>query len=78
MTDPKKSYSHDERHGGPYDRGKADAWYQRPRSPHYFHGDSYSTLMVSAVDMNVDELVSYHQGFNEMTESGNHKVQGGE
>ena len=35
--------NYDTRHGSPYDRGSADAWYRRPFNPHYFVGDSYST-----------------------------------
>ena len=28
------------RHGGPYDRGGADAYYRRKFSPHYFESDT--------------------------------------
>ena len=31
------------RHGGPYDRGSADAYYGREPRPHYFEGDTYKT-----------------------------------
>lgn len=31
------------RHGGPYDRGAADSYYQRGRRPHYFVGDTYKS-----------------------------------
>lgn len=37
----KKRY--DERHGGPFDRGAADAYYRRPFNPHYFVGDTYGS-----------------------------------
>ena len=30
----------DRRHGGPYDRGSADSYYNRPRRPHYYKGDT--------------------------------------
>ena len=29
---------HDKRHGGPYDRGSADAYYRRDFDPHYYEG----------------------------------------
>ena len=63
----------DDRHGGPYDRGAADAYYRRPRAPHYFYGDSYETPKVSEADMTVDELVAYHQGYDETMDDGVHK-----
>ena len=31
------------RHGGPYDRGSADSYYQRGPRPHYFKGDTYNS-----------------------------------
>ena len=29
---------HDMRHGGPFDRGRADNYYARPFAPHYWTG----------------------------------------
>ena len=37
---------YDERHGGPYDRGSADAYYGREPNPHYFLGDTYASERV--------------------------------
>jgi hypothetical protein len=37
---------YDRRHGGAFDRGSADSYYRRPRSPHYFEGDTYSSAMI--------------------------------
>ena len=31
----------DKRHGGPYDRGRADSYYRRGYQPHFYHGASY-------------------------------------
>ena len=34
---------YDKRHGGPFDRGAADAYYRRPFNPHYFVGPTYAS-----------------------------------
>ena len=31
------------RHGGAFDRGSADSYYNRPCRPHYFEGATYSS-----------------------------------
>lgn len=56
---------YDQRHGGPYDRGSADAWYGRDKSPHYFIGDSYSSPMVYEHQMTEEELAAYNAGYDE-------------
>jgi hypothetical protein len=40
---------YDQRHGGPFDRGAADSYYNRPRSPHYYVGDTYNSPKVLLV-----------------------------
>ena len=52
-----------ERHGGPYDRGAADAYYQRPASPHYFVGASYQSEKVERAGMTVRERELYTLGY---------------
>ena len=37
----------DTRHGGPYDRGSADSYYRRGRSPHYYMGDTKASGRVN-------------------------------
>ena len=32
-----------QRHGGPFDRGAADSYYNRPQRPHYFLGGTYNS-----------------------------------
>lgn len=56
------------RHGGPYDRGRADAYYDRLFCPHYFKGATYQSEYVTIADMTIDEIEQYEQGFNECTE----------
>lgn len=57
--------NYDERHGGPHDRGSADAWYGRPRAPHYFYGASYSSPMVYESNMTAEEIAAYNAGYDE-------------
>jgi len=51
------------RHGSPYDRGAADAFYGRPYDPHYYLGDSYHSDRVEAKDMTPEELNDYDVGY---------------
>lgn len=53
---------YDDRHGGPYDRGSADAWYGRPFKPHYFTGDTYKS---SPIPLSEDtaEYAAYKAGY---------------
>lgn len=57
--------AHDKRHGGPYDRGSADAWYGRDFDPHYFVGDTYSSDKVDLKDMSVEDIVDYTTGYKD-------------
>lgn len=51
------------RHGGPQDRGSADAYYGRPFSPHYYKGASYSSERVEKSDMTPEEIAEYRYGY---------------
>ena len=53
------------RHGGPYDRGHADFYYGRPRSPHYFKGATYRSPKVTMKEMSKAQKDAYHAGFND-------------
>jgi hypothetical protein len=63
----------DKRHGGPYDRGGADAYYRRPFKPHYYKGASYTSELVTEDDMTDAEILEYNEGFVEQTQSGEFK-----
>ena len=52
------------RHGGPFDRGSADSWYDRPRNPHYFLGDTYSSQEIRIDGMTQDEIDAYLAGYS--------------
>jgi hypothetical protein len=49
------------RHGGPYDRGRADAYYWRPARPHYFVGGTYLSPEVN--NLTVEEIAAYMAGY---------------
>ena len=55
----------DDRHGSPYDRGRADSYYRRGRRPHYFKGDTYNSDVVTDKEMTSQEIAEYHFGFDE-------------
>ena len=65
--------THDQRHGGPYDRGSADSYYGRGYRPHYFKGATYSTEEVTKQDMTPEEILAYAAGYNDNEEDGNFK-----
>lgn len=60
----------DTRHGGPYDRGAADAYYRRDYDPHYFVGKTYSSGRVGRENMKPSEIEAYKVGWDEQQESG--------
>lgn len=61
------------RHGSPEDRGRADAYYQRPYTPHYYEGATYNSRRIEAAEMTPDEVREYERGFAEQTASGDFK-----
>jgi hypothetical protein len=56
--------TYDDRHGGPFDRGSADFYYWRPRSPHYYKGDTAMSDKVEMKDMTPDEIAAYNAGYD--------------
>jgi len=52
----------DDSHGSPFDRGSADSWYHRPRSPHWYPQGSYNGDPVT--DLTPEELRAYHAGYD--------------
>ena len=68
-----RNMSYDERHGGPYDRGRADYWYHRPWQPHYFTGGSYTSGLVVQRDMTTQEIEAYSAGYQKAAENGEQK-----
>lgn len=62
---------YDQRHGGPFDRGSADAYYRRPRNPHYYEGATLMTPQVT--ELSEAELEAYHAGYDWTEENGHFK-----
>ena len=65
--------TYDQRHGGPFDRGSADYWYNRPFGPHYFVGDTYSSDKVELKDMTADQITAYTVGYRNAEKDGGQK-----
>jgi len=51
------------RHGGPFDRGSADSWYNRGVYPHYYLGATYDSVRIEEVDMSEKEVADYMAGY---------------
>ncbi len=63
MDSRKTNSHHDLRHGGPWDRGAADSYYHRPRSPHYYVGSTGTSLRIDEENMTEEELRDYYEGY---------------
>jgi len=61
---------YDERHGGPYDRGGADAYYERPYAPHYYEGATGATPRIEAAGMTRAQIAAYRAGYRAQAASG--------
>ena len=67
----KKKY--DQRHGGPFDRGSADSWYQRPMEAHFYEGATHQSRRVPSTEMTTKEIQAYIAGFFWNEQFGGHK-----
>jgi hypothetical protein len=65
--------SYDTRHGGPFDRGSADSYYDRPVNPHYFVGGTHNSKLVEQADMTEEEVKAYIAGYRWNEECGDKK-----
>ena len=63
-----------DRHGGPYDRGSADSYYQRGFSPHYYTAGTYDSTRIEMESMTSDQIDQYAKGFADNEEQGDFKV----
>ena len=61
-----------ERHGGLYDRGRADSYYGRPPEPHWYPEGSYHGLRVE--DLTPYEIAEYRAGYDDNERSGDRKL----
>ena len=60
-----------ERHGGLYDRGRADSYYRRGPNPHWYPEGSYNGDAVT--NLNSAERSEYLAGFNDNEKFGDFK-----
>ena len=63
----------DTRHGGPFDRGGTDFWYNRGYDPHYYEGGTYTSKRIEKEDMTPEELAAYRAGYEEASQQGDQK-----
>ena len=61
------------RHGGPFDRGSADAYYGRPACPHYYKGATKASPKNLEQEMTQAQIDEYFLGYDEQVESGEFK-----
>lgn len=66
----KKEDRTDRGHGSPYDRGSADAYYQRPFKPHYFLRATHQSYEFSQDEMSAIEIDEYTDGYNHQIKLG--------
>jgi hypothetical protein len=64
---------YDTRHGGPFDRGSADSYYQRIWEPHYYVGDTSTSERIELARMTAEEIVAYTAGYNYNEQYGDKK-----
>lgn len=64
---------YDQRHGGPFDRGAADSYYNRSYAPHYYRGDTYGSERVDLANMTAEEIVAYTAGYRHNEQFGDKK-----
>jgi hypothetical protein len=60
-------------HGSAADRGAADSWYRRPRSPHFWPNGTYMGRKVSDRDLTPEERASYLEAYDENERQDLHK-----
>jgi len=61
------------KHGSPEDRGGADSYYRRPRSPHWWPEGTQKGKMVERKDMTPEEIADYNRGFDDNEARGDFK-----
>ena len=64
---------YDQRHGGPYDRGAADAYYRRAFNPHFYVGATLQSPRIPLDCMTAEEITAYTAGYRDQERSGEFK-----
>lgn len=75
MNDPIKINGrlYDQRHGGPFDRGAADSYYNRGYNPHFFVGGTYQSRRFDMDDMTALQIDAYTAGYKYNEQFGDKK-----
>jgi hypothetical protein len=64
---------YDQRHGGPFDRGAADSYYNRGHEPHYYEAGTGTSRRFDMHDMTALQITAYTAGYNWNEQQGNKK-----
>jgi len=62
-----------QQHGSPFDRGSADSYYHRARSPHWYPEGTGHGIRIEADDMTPEEIQAYHAGYDHNERFGDKK-----
>jgi hypothetical protein len=63
MITEKTRENYDQRHGGAFDRGAADSYYQRGRTPHMYEGGTGTSRRIEQAEMTPAEVQAYIAGY---------------
>ena len=55
--------NYDQRHGGAFDRGACDSYYNRPCNPHMFVGATYFSDEIVQSEMTASDIQAYLAGY---------------
>lgn len=66
-------YAEFDYHGGPFDRGSADSYYWRARSPHKYPNGTGNAPRIEREDMTDEEVKAYYAGYDWNEEWGDKK-----
>jgi hypothetical protein len=61
------------RHGGLFDRGSADSYYNRPRNPHWYPDPRGTGYGAPATDLTEEEVAEYMAGYEDNENFGDKK-----
>lgn len=56
------------KHGDCFDRGSADAYYQRPAIPHCWPEGTGKGIRIEECDMTPEQIAEYHEGYDNETD----------
>jgi hypothetical protein len=56
------------KHGSPEDRGSADAYYGRPKQPHYYPNGTYNAPRIGPEKMTATQVRKYNEAYDNETD----------